>query len=86
MRCQSTQAENRSASSHGHPAAPRRVPADLPDDGRFSVTVGYAGDQVVRLLQRICSPAKRAAMKCLYLALMSLDPTGTGRQRWATGG
>jgi hypothetical protein len=21
-------------------------------------------------------------MKCLYLALMSLDPTGTGRQRW----
>jgi putative transposase len=21
-------------------------------------------------------------MKCLYLAIMSLDPTGRGRQRW----
>jgi transposase-like protein len=27
-------------------------------------------------------PTDQAAMKCLYLALMSLDPTGTGRQRW----
>jgi transposase-like protein len=27
-------------------------------------------------------PTEQAAMKCLYLALMSLDPTGTGRQRW----
>jgi transposase-like protein len=27
-------------------------------------------------------PTEQAAMKCLYLAIMSLDPTGTGRQRW----
>jgi transposase-like protein len=27
-------------------------------------------------------PTEQAAMKCLYLALMSLDPTGKGRQRW----
>lgn len=27
-------------------------------------------------------PTEQAAMKCLFLALMSLDPTGTGRQRW----
>jgi transposase-like protein len=27
-------------------------------------------------------PAGQAALKCLYLALMSLDPTGKGRQRW----
>ncbi len=27
-------------------------------------------------------PAERAAMKCLYLAIMSLDPTGKGRKRW----
>jgi transposase-like protein len=27
-------------------------------------------------------PTEQAALKCLYLALMSLDPTGTGRQRW----
>jgi transposase-like protein len=27
-------------------------------------------------------PNEQAALKCLYLALMSLDPTGKGRQRW----
>jgi len=25
----------------------------------------------------------QAALKCLYLAIMSLDPTGRGRQRWS---
>ena len=27
-------------------------------------------------------PTEQAALKCLYLALMSLDPTGKGRLRW----
>jgi putative transposase len=27
-------------------------------------------------------PTEQAALKCLYLALMSLDPTGKGRRRW----
>jgi transposase-like protein len=27
-------------------------------------------------------PTEQAAMKCLYLAIMSLDPTGKGRKRW----
>lgn len=27
-------------------------------------------------------PTEQAAMKCLYMTLMSLDPTGRGRQRW----
>ena len=27
-------------------------------------------------------PNEQAALKCLYLTLMSLDPTGKGRQRW----
>ncbi len=27
-------------------------------------------------------PAGQAAMKCLYMAIMSLDPTGRGRKRW----
>ncbi|MFV2110682.1 hypothetical protein ACFHWU_29555, partial [Micromonospora sp. LOL_015] len=32
------------------------------------------------------SPAEseQAALKCVYLAVMSLDPTGQGRKRWAT--
>lgn len=28
-------------------------------------------------------PNEQAALKCVYLAVMSLDPTGTGRKRWA---
>ncbi|WP_376766621.1 IS256 family transposase [Thermomonospora cellulosilytica] len=27
-------------------------------------------------------PNEQAALKCVYLAIMSLDPTGTGRRRW----
>jgi len=27
-------------------------------------------------------PTEQAGMKCIYLAVMSLDPTGKGRQRW----
>ena len=26
--------------------------------------------------------SEQAALKCLYLALMSLDPTGKGSRRW----
>jgi putative transposase len=29
-------------------------------------------------------PTEQAAMKCLYLAVRSLDPTGRGQQRWTT--
>ena len=28
-------------------------------------------------------PTEQAALKCLYLTVMSLDPTGSGRQRWS---
>ena len=27
-------------------------------------------------------PTEQAALKCLYLAIMSLDPAGKGRKRW----
>src|SRR5262245_28232499 len=27
-------------------------------------------------------PAENAALKCVYMALMNLDPTGKGRRRW----
>jgi len=29
-------------------------------------------------------PNEQAALKCVYLAVMSLDPTGQGRKRWVT--
>jgi transposase-like protein len=28
-------------------------------------------------------PNEQAALKCIYLAIMSLDPTGKGRKRWS---
>jgi putative transposase len=28
-------------------------------------------------------PTEQAAMKCLYLVIISLDPTGRGRKRWS---
>lgn len=28
-------------------------------------------------------PDEQAALKCVYLAVMALDPTGQGRRRWA---
>lgn len=31
-------------------------------------------------------PNEQAALKCVYMATMSLDPTGKGRKRWVTGG
>jgi transposase-like protein len=30
-------------------------------------------------------PSEQAALKCLYLVTRSLDPTGTGKTRWAMG-
>lgn len=27
-------------------------------------------------------PNEQAALNCVYVAIMSLDPTGTGRKRW----
>lgn len=29
-------------------------------------------------------PTEAAALKCVYLAAMSLDPTGKGRKRWTS--
>ena len=29
-------------------------------------------------------PTEQAALKCLYLALTSLDPAGRGKQRWTS--
>ena len=28
-------------------------------------------------------PTEQAALKCVYLAVMSLDPKGTGQKRWS---
>jgi len=42
---------------------------------------GLAGDRKA-VKARGHFPTEAAAMKCVYLAVMSLDATGRGRQRW----
>ena len=54
-------------------AASASAPAAGPAAG--SVNRGSAGACCPR-------PPPEAALKCLYLAIRSLDPTGRGRKRW----
>ena len=64
----------------------RPVPAVRPADKD-----GDLHDKCDRVDQRPATPGgerpgslttEQAALKCLYLAIMSLDPTGKGRKRW----
>ena len=60
----------------------RAAPDTRPDkisDGTFSQVRGLHGNG---LRSRCCCCVP--ALKCLYLVTRSLDPTGTGRTRWAT--
>ena len=51
--------------------------------GRLQITIESINARLRRAVNaRGHFPTEQAALKCLYLALMSLDPTGKGRQRW----
>jgi hypothetical protein len=53
-----------------------------PDESvHLAAQLGRNDTDLQRKWQR-WQPAQ-AALKCVYLAVMSLDPTGTGRQRWS---
>jgi hypothetical protein len=48
---------------------------------------------LARSVRRACRDGARghflteaAALECVYLVIMSLDPTGSGRKRWTTAG
>ena len=62
------------------PRLRRRDPPDRLHDQRDRVasTPGSAGPSA----PAGTSPTKQAALKCVYMAVMSLDPTGKGRKRW----
>jgi hypothetical protein len=62
----------------------------LPRDGALRVSVpsrakrGAEGAKSRRsAAARGHFPTEQAALKCLYLVTRSLDPTGTGRTKWA---
>ena len=64
----------------------RAVPAVRPGDkdGHLHDKCDRVGNARLRraVNARGHFPTEQAALKCLYLAIMSLDPTGKGRKRW----
>jgi hypothetical protein len=50
----------------------------------FPVSIHGASDARLRraVNARGHFPTEQAALRCLYLTVMSLDPTGQGRKRW----
>jgi putative transposase len=78
-------------------ARSRDLPRPWPDDYKLKVEVHErtvicttnAIESINARLRRAVNarghfPAEQAALKCLYLAIMSLDPTGKGRKRWTS--
>ncbi|MFV2086483.1 hypothetical protein ACFHWT_18625, partial [Micromonospora sp. LOL_021] len=59
---------------HSRPSAPS------PPDNSLS---SHARPAWQRHTANLPAESEQAALKCVYLAVMSLDPTGTGRKRWA---
>ncbi len=37
---------------------------------------------ITQRLEKAHFPNEQAALKCVYIAIMSLDPTGKGQARW----
>ena len=64
----------------------RAVPAVRPEIRTVICTTNAIESINARLRRAVNArghfPTEQAALKCLYLAIMSLDPTGKGRQRW----
>ena len=57
-----------------------------PRSARSSATTNAIESLNARLRRAVRArghfPTEQAALKCLYLAILSLDPTGKGRRRW----
>ena len=65
----------------------RAVPALRPRDPHASSARPTPSSRVNARIRRAVRarghfPNEQAALKCVYLAVMSLDPTGKGRKRW----
>ncbi|WP_262402195.1 transposase [Actinomadura sp. CNU-125] len=77
----------RSKGPHGRPRLDRAAFAQLEAElNRGPAAHGWAQSVNARIRKAVRArghfPNEAAAMKCVYMALMSLDPTGKGRKRW----
>jgi putative transposase len=55
-----------------------------PPEGGLKITIESINARIRRAVNaRGHFPTEQAALKCVYLALMSLDPKGTGQKRWS---
>jgi len=64
-------------------AVPRLHPAEINKVIYSTDTVESLNDRMRRATRaRGHFPTKQATLKCLYLVVRSLNPTGRGRKRW----
>jgi transposase-like protein len=61
---------------------PSPLPSAHPNSTRFTTTLSVNARIRKAVRARGHFPNETAALKCVYMALMSLDPTGKGRKRW----
>jgi len=78
---------HRSSRSPGHRDATRFCNSLFDTEIRTVVCTTNAIESINARIRRAVNarghfPTEQAALKCVYLALMSLDPTGTGQKRW----
>ena len=74
------------STSSTHTTATDRSASTRPSPHRYlaaGVTFGRTGPIRRAVNARGHFPTEAAALKCVYLAIMSLDPTGRGQRRWS---
>lgn len=61
----------------------QRLEEHFPSGAARAETPGGVNARICKAVRaRGHFPNEQAALKCVYMALMSLDPTGAGRRRW----
>ncbi|MGW8699805.1 transposase, partial [Streptomyces eurythermus] len=69
--------------AHGTGAAPDASPPAPTLPGRHTDAIESVNARIRRAVKaRGRFPDEQAALRCVYMATMSLDPTGTGQARW----
>ena len=69
---------------HGHPGVRRGGSPSWSCAACGSPAIESVNSRIRRAVKaRGHFPNEQAALKCVYLAIMSLDPTGAGQRRWS---
>jgi transposase-like protein len=67
------------------PSSTRKPSSEPCPNRKLKITIESVNARIRRAVKaRGHFPNEQAALKCVYLAVMSPDPTGQGRKRWIT--